>query len=272
MKHVLLVTLFLVASCATEAPAKDASDYYFWRPASEVGAERPWAVLLPGSSGMSIFDDDEHYFRAAAWLNERGVDALIVDYHGAARSVPDAQDGSPGDRMATIVAHAVKTQHALGRMSTNCPGIVVGWSLGAEGGWTIAAQREQTNGIRAAAMFYPTVRRPLPYSNAIPVLVLQGAIDNVTPETELREFVAARPSESATINVVLLEGASHGFDVLSIAQARSMRFPPLIGPRATFGYSAEATARAHVALTDFLSNQGISRAACTGSAAPGFQP
>ena len=201
----------------------------------------------------------------AAWLNERGVDALIVDYHGAARFVRDAQDGSPGDRMAAIVANAAKVQRAMGRMSTNCPGIAIGWSLGAEGTWTIAAQREQTDGIRAAAMFYPTVRIPRPYSNVIPILVLQGATDNVTPELDLREFVAARPPESSAINVVVLEAASHGFDVRSITQERTMRFPPLIGPQATFGYSAEATARAQSALDDFLSNQGISRDACTGT-------
>ena len=265
MKHVLLVTLFLIASCATEAPETDASNHYFWRPASEGGAERPWAVLLPGSGGMSIFDDDGHYFRAAAWLNERGVDALIVDYHGAARFVRDGQDGSPGDRMAAIVANAAKVQRAMGRMSTNCPGIAIGWSLGAEGTWAIAAQREQTDGIRAAVMFYPTVRILRPYSNVIPILVLQGATDNVTPELDLREFVAARPPESAVINVVVLAAASHGFDVRSITQERTMRFPPLIGPQATFGYSAEATARAQAALDDFLSNQGISRDACTGT-------
>src|SRR5262245_49470057 len=59
------------------------ADHYFWTPVKSDGAPRPWAVLLPGSSGLEIFDDHEHYFRAALWLNERGVDALVIDYHGA---------------------------------------------------------------------------------------------------------------------------------------------------------------------------------------------
>ena len=61
------------------ARAEEAADHYFRPPAAEDGVARPWALLLPGSGGMSILGDDEHCFRAAAWLNERGVDALVVD-------------------------------------------------------------------------------------------------------------------------------------------------------------------------------------------------
>lgn len=244
------------------ARAEDASDHYFWRPAFDDAVARPWVVVLPGSGGMSILGDDDHYFRAASWLNERGVDVLVIDYHRAARFVPAAARGTPGDRMAAIVSDALAVQRAAGRARVECPGAVIGWSLGGEGAWTLAASGK--SGLRAAAMFYPTVRRPQPYTNALPVLVLQGTADNVTPESDLRSFVAARSAESAPVDVVTFEGASHGFDVPSLQPAKNMRFPPLIGQRVTFAYNAEASASAGSALEYFLRNEGVVGGVCAG--------
>lgn len=244
------------------AHAEDAADHYYWRPAAENAAPRPWAVLLPGSGGMSILGDDEHYFRAAAWLNQRGVDALVVDYHRAVRFVPAAADGEAGDRMALIVADALSRARAAGRAQLSCPGVAVGWSLGAEGAWTLAQSSDL--GVRAAVAFYPTVRRAQPYRNVLPMLVLQGTNDNVTPEAELRSFVAARSPESAAVEIATFEGAAHGFDVPSLHPARTMRFPPLIGQRVTFAYNAEAAASAHAALEAFLRNAGVAGGVCTG--------
>src|SRR5262245_52502438 len=90
-----LAALLMLGSASAFAGVP--ADYYFWQPAKKDDAPRPWAVLLPGSSGLSIFDDHEHYFRAAIWLNERGVDALVVDYFGAIPLVPAAREGPPGD-------------------------------------------------------------------------------------------------------------------------------------------------------------------------------
>lgn len=260
--RVLLAAFASLCLFAASARAEVAADHYFWRSASEDTVARPWAVLLPGSSGMSILGDGEHYFRAATWLNQRGVDAIVIDYHGAARFVPGAEDGSPGDRMAAIVADALMTERAAGRAQSDCPGVVIGWSLGAEGAWTLATSR--ASGVRAAAMYYPTVRRPQPYSNVLPILVLQGTADNVTPEPDLRSFVAARPAQSAGVDVVTFAGASHGFDVPSLEPARTMRFPPLIGQRVTFAYNAEAAANSHAVLESFLRHEGVMGATCAG--------
>jgi hypothetical protein len=84
------IALASLSLFASNARAEAAADHYFWRPASKDATPRPWAVVLPGSGGMSILGDDDHYFRAASWLNERGVDALVIDYHGAARFVSAA--------------------------------------------------------------------------------------------------------------------------------------------------------------------------------------
>ena len=257
----LATPLAAASSCVSAASSGgSAASHYFWRPASAEAGARPWAVLLPGSGGLSVLGDDEHYFRAAAWLNELGIDALVVDYQGAAPFVSPSDDTPPGDRMAAIVADALRVHRAAGRAASNCPGAIIGWSLGAEGAWALAASNP--SGFRAAAMFYPTVRRPLPYSNALPVLVLQGKADNVTPETDLRTFVAARNPASAPVDVLAFAGAQHGFDVPSLQPARDMRFPPLIGQRVTFEYNAEAAVKARSALESFLRDKGVAGGLC----------
>jgi dienelactone hydrolase len=240
-----------------------AADRYFWRPARADAAPRPWAVLLPGTSGLSIFDDNEHYFRAAVWLNSHGVDALVVDYHGAAPFVPAAREGTPGDRLAAIVADALKLQRAQGRMQPQCPGAVIGWSLGASGAWTLAASESRDPALKAVALFYPALVRAQSYRNALPVLVLQGAADDVMPERALRAFVAGRAGRSAPVEIVALQDAAHGFDVPSLLTARTQQFPPLTGRPQTFAYNAAAAQFAQQALQRFLAEHGIANGTCS---------
>lgn len=262
LKRALAAAMAMFAASFGEAAAQSAAEHYHWRAAAANEAPRPWAVLLPGSGGLSVLGDDEHYFRAAAWLNARGVDALVIDYHRAARFVAAARDGEAGPRMAAIVADALTTQRSLGRMAEACPGTVIGWSLGGEGAWALAAASERDPALAAVAMFYPTVRAAGPYRNTLPVLVLQGEADNVTPARELNAFVAARAPDSAPLDVRSLTGAAHGFDVVSLDPPRSMRFPPLVGRRATFGYDARASEAAMSALEQFLRERGVIGAVC----------
>jgi dienelactone hydrolase len=217
-------------------------------------------VVLPGTSGLDIFDDHEHYFRAAIWLNERGVDALVIDYHGAIPLITAAKEGPPGDRIATIVADALQTERAEGRMQEHCPGAVIGWSLGGAAAWTLAAKPADP-ALRAVAMFYPALLGR-GYRNAVPILVLQGTADNVNPEDELRDFVARRSETSAPVEIVALQGAGNAFDVPSLVPARTLHYPEPNGVARTFAYDAEAERSAHRALESFLTKQGIAGGAC----------
>jgi dienelactone hydrolase len=236
------------------------ADHYFWQPVKSDGVPRPWAVVLPGSSGLEIFDDHEHYFRAALWLNERGVDALVIDYHGAIPLITAAREGPPGDRIATIVADALQTERAEGRMQEQCPGAVIGWSLGGAAAWTLAAKPADA-ALKAVAMFYPAILGPS-YRNAVPILVLQGTDDNVNPEDELRAFVARRSETSAPVEIVALQGAANAFDVPSLVPGRTLHYPEPFGVARTFAYNAEADRSAHQALETFLREQGIAGGTC----------
>jgi dienelactone hydrolase len=263
-QRALAAVAVVLVSGTTSAFAAGAADYYFWRPASRDGAARPWAVLLPGTSGLSIFNDHEHYFRAAVWLNSRGVDALVIDYHGASALVPAAKEGTPGDRVAAIVADALAVERGEDRMQGYCPGAVIGWALGGSGAWTLASAEPIDPALKAVAMFYPALLRARPYRNALPVLVLQGTADDVLPERELREFVARRSGRSAPVEIIAFEGAAHGFDVPSLQPPRTLRFPPLTGQPQNFAYDQEAAQAAHQALERFLREHGVIGGTCAG--------
>jgi dienelactone hydrolase len=261
LQRALAAAAVMLMSVPAGSLAQTAADYYFWQPVARDGAARPWAVVLPGSSGLSIFDDNEHYFRAAIWLNGRGVDALVIDYHGAAGFVPEAREGPPGDRVAAIVADALRVQRAEGRMLARCPGGVIGWSLGAAGALTLAASKSRDRALRAAAVFYPALVRPNGYRNDVPILALQGTNDNVMPEDELRAFAAGRADGSAPFEIVAFEGAANGFDVPSLLPARERTYPS--GLSQTFAYNAEAARMAQAALERFLREHGIVGGTCT---------
>jgi dienelactone hydrolase len=165
--------------------------------------------------------------------------------------------------LAIIVADALRTERAEGRMQQRCPGVVIGWSLGGAGAWTLAVKPADA-ALKAVAMFYPALLRPQSYRNAVPVLVLQGTADDLNPETELRQFVASREETSAPVEIVALQGAAHAFDVPSLVPARVLRYPPPAGVPRTFAYDAQAAESAHRALETFLRKQGIAGGACAG--------
>src|SRR5262249_42412113 len=182
---------------------------------------------------------------------------------GASPLAPAAREGRRGGRLATFVADALRIERAEGRMQKNCPGVVIGWSLGASGAWTLAAKPVDA-GLKAAAMFYPALLRPQSYQNTVPILVLQGTADDLNPETELRDFIAHREAGTAPGEIVALPGAGNAFDVPSLVPARTLRYPALTGVPHTFAYNAEAARNANQALETFLRKQGIAAGRCAG--------
>ena len=215
----IFASLALAILAAAPIAAEDASDHFHWRPAAPDDKPRPWAILLPGASGLDILGDDQHYFTVANWLNQHGMDVLVVDYRNATRFLPDTSKGKPGPRIARIVGHAVRAERTEGHLDARCDGIVIGWSLGGEGMWELAAGgRSALPGLIRAVGFYPSVRgQAKGYDPQVPVTVLQGDEDRITQPGKLERFVS-RSAKPEMIGVTTFEGARHGFDVASITQ------------------------------------------------------
>ena len=79
----------------------------------------------------------------------------------------------------------------------------------------------------------------------IPTLILVGALDSVTPAADCRRLAKTQPGD---IELVVLPGAEHGFDLPEFAGGR-----PVLGMM--LKYDAETAKRAWTLLRRFLARQ-----------------
>jgi dienelactone hydrolase len=209
----------------------------------------PLALLLPGASGLRIFDDDNHYFRAASRLNDLGCDCLIVDYKTTYRALSDRPDGEACEKIAWVVERLL-TNDQLGFAGRRC--VLVAWSLGGEGALEVLSDGERTRrlNITSAVFFYPSNECANAVHAGVPTLILTGSADDVVREQSVRDVVTR--SGPTQPELVVYPGAAHGFDVESISTPRTARLLPLIGPSATFAHNPDATADAWLRIKSLL--------------------
>ncbi len=254
-----------VAGCASDAPSRtqhDGAPIGASRKASDptdpfvhirvAGAEPGpfFAILLPGASGLKVFDDHQHYFRAATDLNRQGIDAIVIDYKPAWRASPDRRDGPTRDKIAWVIDRVISHARATGTIGPGSKGIIVAWSLGAEGLWPLLSDEAQMGslGVLGAIAFYPSNEDAVPVRPTVPLMILTGESDDVTPVDDIRKWAKTAPSTTLRTYV----GAQHGFDIASLVERRTMRLVPFIGPSATFEYSPTAAQDARERVNDFL--------------------
>ncbi|MCB9848214.1 MAG: dienelactone hydrolase family protein [Phycisphaeraceae bacterium] len=257
--RLFLITAMLVLASALQGcagPGAAASgaapeDYYHWRPAPDA---KGWAVFLPGSSGLTVLDDDHHYFDAAERLCDQGWQVLLVDYKPAYRASGDKARRSTGEKIAWVTEQAILWMRRNHPETAATPGALVAWSLGAEGAIRIANDPElaASLGLRAAAMYYPSNEDHVALRNRIPLLILTGASDDVTPADEIRTFVEESAEGAAEVVLRVYPECHHGFDIASISQKKTLRILPLIGPKATLQYNQNAAEDAWRTLVGFL--------------------
>jgi dienelactone hydrolase len=243
----------MTAEAARDARAAMAVGFHFQAAASPGGG---WVILLPGASGLKVFDDDQHYFRAAKRFNDAGFDALVVDYKAAYHAAPNAPDVETGDKIRWVIEQAVAWARESGKLRPEAPGAVAAWSLGAEGLWPLLNDRAalDATGLRAAVAFYPANEESVPVRTLVPLLILAGGKDDVTELKDIKAAVAAGGAGSGGGMVTLQEypAAMHGFDIESISKPRKISLIPVIGPTATFGYNREAAEDARSRVDTFL--------------------
>ncbi len=259
------ILLFLGATSCGAAPLPPApSALAAFHPAARAGivsgcyvsdttvpADR-WVLLLPGASGLRIFDDEGHYFRAATALARQGFAAIVVDYKRAYHAADHPPDGATGAKIAWVVEQCIQWARANGVVRGDAPGALLVWSLGAEGLWDLCADpaRLAAAGVHAAAAYYPANEDQRPITAPIPLLVFAGEADDVTPAADLRHALAS--TDPRRTEVHFYPGAHHGFDIASLTTPRTISLLPLIGPSATFGYDPVAADDAARHLAQFF--------------------
>jgi dienelactone hydrolase len=252
------VLTFLTLSLAPRVDAgPDAqgqmSRFFHWKPAAN--ATR-WVVFLPGSSGLRIFNDDQHYSGLAARLNRQGWSVLLVDYKPAYQESAAKPKGTADEKILWVTEQAIGWLRQAHPETSSLPGSLVGWSLGAEGVVRLVNDGTKTTalGIRSAVVYYPSIKGKEQLHNKVPLLVLSGEADDVTRAKDVKAFVQGRAPATAPVELEIYPGARHGFDVASLAKRKTIRLLPLIGPKATLQYHPGAASDAEARLVRFLAN------------------
>jgi dienelactone hydrolase len=116
----------------------------------------------------------------------------------------------------------------------------VGWSYGGRAVLMALA----APAFSRAIVYYPDCRGLEPWKTTLPVLMLLGGDDDMTPATLCQE-VATKVASPAVVRVVVYPGARHAFDVPDLPSRMQYGF-------ATIGSHPQAAASARNEVERFL--------------------
>lgn len=210
----------------TATPLRDAvgSHHRTYFPSGE--GPFPTVIAIPGCSGVSLdgpaTDEgrpgDEadrlfrrHYVRMADRLRDGGFGVILVDYLSAENVANTCSGEITHERVAEYIAASLEFAGALPQVDPSRV-YVVGWSHGGAGviAW-LEALGEQSPPVAGAVAVYPGCNSRDPWVAAVPVLVLLGEADDITPP-ESCDRVLRRLPDGTQVQVRRYADARHGFD------------------------------------------------------------
>jgi len=233
--------VLLLLSASTAFGQTPDGRYRTFRP--DRPGSHPAVVLLSGCDGFTPPIAPTLYERRAEHLRALGHIVIFADYLGRRGlktcAGPITHDDAARDLMAA------------GAWLTSQPGVdrsritAMGWSYGGRAVLAaLANYTEKQLSFSRAVVYYPDCRALEPWKTALPVLMLLGASDDMTPAKLCLEAVKAVTAPGA-VKVVVYKGALHAFDVPELPAKMRYGF-------ATIGYHPEAAASARKEVEQFL--------------------
>lgn len=248
-----ILALFFFFSCKSSSlvlgEINNPDQYFYFQPTNN--SERTgWVMLLPGSSGLTIFKDEDHYFDVAHELNSIGFDVVLVDYKPAYRSSGRNVKETRGEKIQWVTKEAIIWARNEGYINNDEEGSIIGWSLAGEGLILMANDLNETEqfNIKSIALYYPSNNGKVQLRSTMPVLIQSGEIDNVTKKSDIEEFL----SNGDNTELIFYKDAHHAFDVKSLKEGKTIKFPPIIGKKYIFKYNKEAAIQSLEELKKFL--------------------
>lgn len=230
-RHATLATVALVALCASAVAAQPTPDaievnHRAFFPSGD--GPFPTVVAIPGCSGVSLdgpaTDEgrpgDEadrlfrrHYARMADRLRDGGFGVVLVDYLTAENVANTCGGEISHERVGEYVAASLEFAKRLPRVDPSRL-FVVGWSHGGAGviAWLQALGEGALPTVAGSVAVYPGCTSRDVWVSAVPVLVLLGEADDITPP-ETCDRILRRLPDGTQVQVRRYAGARHGFDL-----------------------------------------------------------
>ncbi len=248
IKKLFFVLSFFISTITLKAQNKD---YVFYKSKSDM-SKHEWILLLPGSSGLNIFEDSTFYYRKAEYLNQIGFDILLLDYKAFYQSstLTNKPKGSTGEKISWVVKQVIQIAKTNRHIEQVNNGHIIGWSLAGEGVFKLLKDTAfiSESKISSVALFYPSNNEKLEITTTIPVLIQIGQSD----KTVIADKLYKQIKYIENIKFITYPNSFHGFDIETIVQPKKIIFPPVIGKKHIFLYNKEAAEKAYLELTNFL--------------------
>lgn len=232
---------FLLLAASSSAAQLPDPGYRVFRP--DTPGSHPAVVFVSGCEGFAPAAAPARYERRAEHLRAQGYVVVFADYLGRRGLTSCAAAITHEEAARDVVAAAtwLGSQAGVDRGRITA----MGWSYG--GRAVLAALTRRSEGPAAfsrAVVYYPDCRALQPWKATIPVLMLLGGADDMTP-AQLCQEAAAKVAAPAAVKIVVYPGALHGFDNPDLPARVRVGF-------STVGYQAEAAAGAQREVDQFL--------------------
>lgn len=233
-----LLLLTLVRPTFAQLPE---AKYRIFRP--DGPGARPAIAFLSGCDGFTPPNGPARYERRAEQLRAQGYVVIFVDYLGRRAMKSCGPTVSHEAAAQDLVAATAWLKAQAGVDASRIT--AMGWSYGGRAVLTaLASQPPASLGFSRAVVFYPDCRALRPWKTALPILILLGADDDMTPP-QLCQDAVKQVAAPASVKVVVYPGALHGFDVSELPAKIRYGF-------ATMGYHPEAAAASTREVEQFL--------------------
>jgi dienelactone hydrolase len=204
----------------------------------------PAVMLVPGCSGFNAEFAKARYDRVQTRLVKLGFVTLRVNYLAARNAILCWPDVAPEDVAGDIciAAEYLRQQPFVKKGAIN----VLGWSWGAAGVLKALGRtkKREPAQVETVIVYFPHCKDCKKWDSEVPVLVLSGAIDDVSPFSDCKKLFAHLPKPHK-VTVRVYDDAHHGFDNSDLPETMQYQF-------GTLGYNEAAAKSAWLEVTKFL--------------------
>lgn len=233
------IVLLLLSVSSSVAQTPDAR-YRTFRP--DGPGSHPAVVFVSGCDGFTPSSAPTLYERRAEDLRARGYIVIFADYLGRRGLKTCAGPITHAEAARDVVSAAawLRSQAAVDPSRV----AVMGWSYGARAVLVALAKPTEQLVFSRAVVYYPDCRALEPWKTTLPVLMLIGGDDDMTPARFCQDAVK-RVAAPAAVKIVVYPGALHAFDVPELPAKMKYGF-------GTMGYHPEAAGSARKEVEQFL--------------------